>query len=344
MSDTVIRARGLTKTYQLYSRPEYRLLDMLGLLRNRRERVSSHPAVDGIDLEVRRGEKVGIIGRNGAGKSTLLKLVTGVIEPTSGTIEVAGNTHALLQIGTGFHPDFTGRQNALSYLASYGVRGKEAENLLRDIIDFSEIEAYIDQPVKTYSTGMAVRLMFATSTSIVPEMLILDEVLSVGDAYFAHKSFERIREMTDAHGSTLLIVSHDVDRTMMLCNRLIWIDGGRVRMDGDAKAVANRYALSIREQEEQRLRQRHIQNIRPAAGPKPDAAGGVAFAQLRLAGGLPIEQDLPIADIRLSQDGADLCRLGTNPDAPGFNADPLLKAGESNWSEVETLHGRTVRS
>src|SRR3954462_5313655 len=133
MSDTVIRARGLTKTYQLYSRPEYRLLDMLGLLRNKRERVSHHPAVDGIDLEVRGGEKVGIIGRNGAGKGPLLKLTPGVTEPTAGTIDVAGNTHALLQIGTGFHPDFTGRQNALSYLASYGGRGKEAGRYLRDL-------------------------------------------------------------------------------------------------------------------------------------------------------------------------------------------------------------------
>lgn len=344
MSDLVIRAEKLTKIYQLYSRPEYRLLDMLGLLRNKQDRVSHHPAVDGIDLEVRRGEKVGIIGRNGAGKSTLLKLITGVIEPTAGTIEVAGNTHALLQIGTGFHPDFTGRQNALSYLASYGIRGKEAERHLRDIVEFAEIETYIDQPVKTYSTGMAVRLMFASSTAIVPEILILDEVLSVGDAYFAHKSFERIRDMTDSRGSTLLIVSHDVDRTMMLCNRLIWIDGGRVRMDGDAKEVANRYALSIREQEEQRLRQRRVEAVRQETTPEQEATADIAFAQLRRKGGLPIEASLPIASIRLTGDGTEICRLDTDPNAPSRNADLLLQAGEANWSEVEQVHGRTVRS
>src|SRR3954469_16768979 len=351
MNDVVIRAKDLKKVYQLYARPEYRLLDMLGLLRNRRERVSLHPAVDGVDLEVRRGEKVGIIGRNGAGKSTLLKLITRVIEPTSGTIDVAGDTHALLQIGTGFHPDFTGRQNALSHLASYGIRGKEAEERLRDIIDFSEIEAYIDQPVKTYSTGMGVRLMFATSTAIVPEVLILDEVLSVGDAYFAHKSFERIREMTDTHGSTLLIVSHDISRTMMLCNRLVWIDGGRVRMDGKPAEVANRYALSIREQEEQRLRQRRIEAAGRELAGAPDGAtpngaakpSRIAFGQVRRKGGMPVMADLPIVSIGATHDGGEAFHVSTDPEGESRGAALLLEPGEANWTEGERIEGRTVR-
>jgi lipopolysaccharide transport system ATP-binding protein len=198
-------------------------------------------------------------------------------------------------------PTSRAAQNALSHLASYGIRGREAEERLREIIEFAEIESYIDQPVKTYSTGMGVRLMFAASTAIVPEVLILDEVLSVGDAYFAHKSFERIREMTDTHGSTLLIVSHDISRTMMLCNRLVWIDGGRVRMDGKPAEVANRYALSVREQEEQRLRQRRIEvaglelaseKEEPKAAVEP---ARIAFGHLRRKGGMPLTSDLPIA-------------------------------------------------
>src|SRR5262249_6339835 len=150
------------------------------------------------------------IGRNGAGKSTFLKLVTRVIEPSSGTLEVAGKVHALLQIGTGFHPDFTGRENVFAFFAQLGITGEDARRRFADVVEFAEIEEYIDQPVKTYSTGMSVRLMFSASTSIEPELLVLDEVLGVGDAYFAHKSFERMRELCEREAATLLLVTHDV--------------------------------------------------------------------------------------------------------------------------------------
>ena len=193
-SDIAIHAHDLSKVYRLYARERYRLLDVLGLLPRRSNAYREHKALDGISLRIMRGERVGIIGRNGAGKSTLLKLVSQVIQPTSGALDVGPRVHALLQIGTGFHPDFTGRQNVYAYLSQLGVDGAVADRVFRDVVEFAEIEEYIDQPVKTYSTGMAVRLMFSTSTAIEPDLLLLDEVLGVGDAYFTEKSFDRIRE------------------------------------------------------------------------------------------------------------------------------------------------------
>ena len=241
MSEIAIRARDLTKVYRLYSKPHYRFLDMFGLLKERPGRFSEHAALAGVSLDIKRGEKVAVIGRNGAGKSTFLKLVTKVIEPTSGEIVVAGKVHALLQIGTGFHPDFSGRQNVYAYLAQLGVTGKEAEQRCAEIIEFAELEEYIDQPVKTYSTGMGVRLMFSTSTAITPDLLVLDEVLGVGDAYFAHKSYERTRELCDSSGTTLLLVTHDIYSAMNICDRVVWIDRGRVLMDDTAPVVIKAY-------------------------------------------------------------------------------------------------------
>src|SRR5262245_49759866 len=163
-ADVAIRLRGLRKVYKLYRSPAYRLRDILGLLPADKRYYDEHVALQDVTLDIQRGEKVAIIGRNGAGKSTLLRLITKVIEPTSGTIEVKGETQALLSLGTGFHPELTGRQNVEAYLANFGITGGKAERMIRDVIDFAELEEYIDQPTKTYSTGMNMRLMFSAST------------------------------------------------------------------------------------------------------------------------------------------------------------------------------------
>ena len=255
-ADVVIRAVNLRKVYRLYTKPSYRFRDIFGLLGNKRGAFTEHAALDGVSLDIRRGEKVAIIGRNGAGKSTFLKLVTNVIQPTSGTLDVTGNAHALLQIGTGFHPEFTGRENVYAYFAQLGVTGDQATERCADVIEFAELEEYIDQPMKTYSTGMAVRLMFSASTAIKPDLLVLDEVLGVGDAYFSQKSFDRMRELCEHDGATLLLVTHDVYSAVRLCERLVWIDRGRVLMDGDGPTVIRAYEDSIRQQEEHRLRLR----------------------------------------------------------------------------------------
>ncbi len=262
MSEIIISARNVTKTYRLYTRPHYRFLDVLGLLRGE-GKYSEHHALHGISIDIRRGEKVALIGRNGAGKSTLLKIITGVIAPTSGEMNVHAAASALLQIGTTFHPEFTGRENIFAYLAHMGIAGKEAEAKLVEIVDFSELEEYIDQPVKTYSTGMGARLMFATSTAIQPDLLVIDEILSVGDAYFSKKSFERIREMCESQRTTLLLVSHDIYAAAKLCDRMIWLDHGRVLVDSTPDLVITAYEDSIRRQEERRLRLKRL----AAAGP-----------------------------------------------------------------------------
>src|SRR5919202_2877465 len=266
MNNLIIQARELTKVYRLYSKPQYRFLDMFGLLGKKRGAFTEHAALDGVNMEILRGEKVAFIGRNGAGKSTLLKLITNVTEPTSGQLKVKGKVHALLQIGTGFHPVFTGRENVYAYLAQLGVTGREANRKCAEIIEFAELEEYIDQPVKTYSTGMGARLMFSTSTAITPNLLVLDEVLGVGDAYFTQKSYERIRELCEGEGATLLLVTHDVYSASKICDRVIWIDRGRVLMDGNAPTLIKAYEDSIRTQEEQRLRKRKLENLKALRG------------------------------------------------------------------------------
>jgi lipopolysaccharide transport system ATP-binding protein len=255
MSDVVVRARDLSKVYRLYPSQTDRLADLLGWSWLRRAVYPEHKAVDGINLEVRAGERVGLIGRNGAGKSTLLKLITGVTQPSSGELTTTGETHALLQMGAGFQPEFTGRENARAYLANLGVIGESADRQIEDIIEFSELEEYIDQPLRTYSTGMAMRLVFAVSTAIAPSLFVVDEVLGVGDAYFQAKSFDRIKSLC-SDGTTLLLVSHDIYSAARLCERMIWIERGQIQFDGDPKAAINLYEASIKTQEEQRLRKK----------------------------------------------------------------------------------------
>src|SRR5262249_55666284 len=153
------------------------------------------------------------------------------------TVEVFGQVSNLLQIGSGFHPDFTGRQNVFASLAHQGITGAEAAGLFDEVVAFAEIEEYIDQPMKTYSTGMCSRLMFSSSVVVRPEILIVDEILGVGDAYFSHKSFERMRELCTREGTTLLLVTHDIYSALNLCDRFIWIDRGEVKFDGEGKAA-----------------------------------------------------------------------------------------------------------
>lgn len=254
MSDLVVSTRNLSKSYTLFPSPRHRTASLFGLGRARS--YPTHPAVDNVSLDICAGERVAFIGRNGAGKSTLLKLITGVIEPTSGTVSVSGATHALLQMGAGFHPEFSGRQNAVRYLSTLGLKDAEISKAIDDIIEFSELEEYIDQPLKTYSTGMQMRLIFAASTTVAPRLFVVDEVLGVGDAYFQHKSFNRIQELSAKNKTTLLLVSHDIYTAAKLCDRMIWIDRGRIKFDGEPKTALNLYESSIKEQEEQRLRRK----------------------------------------------------------------------------------------
>jgi lipopolysaccharide transport system ATP-binding protein len=207
-----------------------------------------------ISFTVNPGEAVGIIGLNGAGKSTLLKMITGTTQPTTGNVRMTGRVAAMLELGMGFHPDFTGRQNAFMAGQLLGYRIEDITRLMPDIEAFAEIGDYIDQPVRVYSSGMQVRLAFGVATAIRPDILIIDEALSVGDAYFQHKSFERIRQFRKS-GTTLLIVSHDKTAIQSICDRAILLNGGKLAMVDKPEAVMDYYNALLADHQPQTIRQ-----------------------------------------------------------------------------------------
>ena len=208
-----------------------------------------------ISFRVEPGEAVGIIGVNGAGKSTLLKIVTGTTEPTSGSVAVQGRVAALLELGMGFHPDFSGRQNVSIAGQLLGLRADEITECMPRIEAFAEIGEYIDRPVRTYSSGMQMRLAFSVATAVRPDILIVDEALSVGDAYFSGRCFDRIREFGRA-GTTLLIVSHDKQAIQSICERAILLDGGRLAREGDPESVLDFYNALIADRSNRGIVQR----------------------------------------------------------------------------------------
>ncbi len=338
--DYLIRARGLTKTYRMHKRPAARLASLFVREKQGNETAPGelYHALRGIDLEIRRGEKVAIIGRNGAGKSTLLKIITGVIKPTTGTIDVRGKSHALLALGSGFHPDFTGRENAEAFLAHMGVSGHKSKDLVENAIAFAEIEEHIDQPLKTYSTGMQARLMFAVSTALNPELLVIDEVLGVGDAYFQNKSFERIREMCASGNTTLLLVSHDIYSAVKLCPRVVWIDKGRVLIDSDPATVLRAYEDSVREQEERRLRQKAL-NL---AGNRRARTERVIVEIQSRNNQAPLSP-VWFSDISLKVNGTRVSALRFGEDAFENVNGARLQIEGTNWGEPQMIDGRLAR-
>ncbi len=340
MSEIAIQATDLSKVYRLYARPAYRFLDMFGLLGDKQGAYTEHTALNRVNLEIRRGEKVAVIGRNGAGKSTFLKLVTNVIQPTAGSLRIHGDVHALLQIGTGFHPDFTGRENVRAYLAQLGVTGDEAARRCEDAIAFAELEEYIDQPVKVYSTGMAMRLMFAASTAISPDLLVLDEVLGVGDAYFAQKSYERMRELCERNGSTLLLVTHDIYSATRMCNRVIWLERGTVAMDGDPSDVVKAYAESIRAQEEHRLRTKKQAQL----AQMNNGGAGASRVLLEIQASSTSLQQCPVyfSGIRLMDADRVVAELPLD-DAPEQASGSHLVHEGSSWGDAVDWQGRRAR-
>lgn len=239
-----IALRDVTKTYRLFGSQRQQLLEVLGLNRFRWGRPAipskEFTALSGVTLDIKKGQRIGIVGRNGAGKTTLLKLICGNFAPSSGQVEVNGAVQALMGMGIGFHPDYTGRENALASLQYNGLSREEYEQALADIVDFCELGEFIDQPFKTYSLGMQARLMFATSTAIRPDILIVDEVLGAGDAYFVAKSRVRMENLVRG-GCTMLLVSHSTQQVLEMCTEAVWLDQGKIRMQGDAFVVVKAY-------------------------------------------------------------------------------------------------------
>lgn len=231
-----VRAVELTKHYDIYPRPLDRLVEML----TRRPRHTVFPALQDVTFEVERGETVGIVGQNGAGKSTLLKLLCSVTRPSSGTLESRGNIASILELGTGFHPEFSGRDNAALNAAILGLGPAEVRKKLPAILDFSELGTFLDRPVKTYSSGMYMRLAFSVAVNVDPDILVIDEALAVGDGHFQKKCVDKIRQFQE-EGRTILFCSHALYYISSICRRTLWLDHGRVMRYGPSLDVVHEY-------------------------------------------------------------------------------------------------------
>jgi homopolymeric O-antigen transport system ATP-binding protein len=240
VSTVAVRVAGLCKAYHVYDRPIDRLKQFL--IRGRRRFYRDFWALRDVSFELAPGEAFGIVGRNGSGKSTLLQILAGTLAPTSGEVVVNGRVAALLELGAGFSPEFSGRENVLLSGAVMGLTRAEIESRFDEIVDFAEIGEFIDQPVKTYSSGMFVRLAFAVQTAIDPDVLIVDEALAVGDIFFRQKCYARIRKLRDK-GCALLFVSHAVTEVEQLCERALLLDHGSARFVGPAPETIKRYYL-----------------------------------------------------------------------------------------------------
>lgn len=237
----VIEAKGLGKCYQIYERPSHRLLQ--GLVGRSRKLYGEFWALRGVDLCIRRGETVGIIGRNGSGKSTLLQLIAGTLAPTEGVVQVHGRVAALLELGSGFNPEFTGRENVQFNAALLGLTKEQVAQRLDAIFAFADIGSFVDQPLRNYSSGMIMRLAFSVMAHVDADILIIDEALAVGDAFFTQKCMRFLRDFQKR--GTLLFVSHDDGAVTGLCETALWLDGGRLQSTGTAKEVVHAYLESV---------------------------------------------------------------------------------------------------
>lgn len=242
-NDVVLRVEGVSKQYRIFRRPRDRLLQALTPWKRR---WSGFWALHDISIEVKRGSAWGILGRNGAGKSTLLQLIAGTVAPTSGRVEVHGRVAAMLELGSGFNPEFTGRENVFLAGAILGISHREMERRFDEIASFADIGDFLDQPLKTYSSGMAARLAFAVAFSVEPDILIVDEVLAVGDAAFQHRCLARLRRLRDA-GLTLLFVSHNADAVRSTCTHGLVLSKGRVVCVDSAQHAVDQYLRLVRE-------------------------------------------------------------------------------------------------
>lgn len=335
MSDIAIKIEGVTKSFRRFRHPGWRALDAFGVSVPR-SRYDIFDALRGIDIEVRQGERTALIGRNGAGKSTLLRLISGQMQPDSGRVQVTGNIQALMELGTGFHPDFTGIENIHAALALQGLRGSSLRTQVEEIIDFTELEGFIERPVREYSAGMYARLAFAVATTIKPEILIVDEILGAGDAYFVGKSIQRMKALTE-NGATVLFVSHDMSSVQLLCERAIWIDRGMVRKEGPILQVSKAYMAAVREDEEIRTRARTMSLTRQQAAGLGRQSRVTLF---RLIGEVtPPRKPLSVSAIRFGSGDTELGRIEPTRSADEGNG-PMLDAAHMNWRGPETASGR----
>lgn len=277
-----IRVNEVSKSFPIYAQPHHRLMQMFSFGEAKRRWYSEFHALSGVSFEIHKGETVGIMGRNGSGKSTLLQIICGTLAPSSGAVEVNGRVAALLELGAGFNPEFTGLENVYLNGSLLGLTRAEIETKLDEILAFADIGQFVSQPVKSYSSGMYIRLAFAVAINVSPDILVVDEALSVGDEAFQRKCFARIEKIRN-QGATILFVSHSAGTVLELCNRAIMLDGGELLAIGAPKEVVSRYqkllyapaemAAGIRERYRRELGADAESPIAPASKP---AAHGVS--------------------------------------------------------------------
>ena len=236
--DVAIKVTDMTKTFKLYSDKPNTLKERI--VRGWKNKPEIRTVLNDINLEIKKGETVALIGVNGSGKSTLLKLMTKIIYPNMGKVETNGKLTSLLELGAGFHPDFTGRENIYFNAAIFGLTKQEIDKRLQDIIDFSELGDFIDSPVRTYSSGMYMRLAFSVAINVDAEILLIDEILAVGDQHFQDKCFAKLQELAKSD-MTIVIVSHSLGPIKNLCKRAIWINDGKIAQDGNCEDVISNY-------------------------------------------------------------------------------------------------------
>ena len=237
-SNNAVVVKNMTKTFKIYLDKANTLKEkLLFLSRGKKEK---RAVLKNINLKIKRGETVALIGTNGSGKSTLLKLMTKIYYPTSGSVTTYGKLTSLLELGAGFHPDFSGRENIYFNASIFGLSKKEIDERLDEIISFSELENFIDNPVRTYSSGMYMRLAFSIAINVNADILLVDEILAVGDQHFQEKCFKKLLDLKNSN-KTIVIVSHDLNSIKKLCDRAVWIYDGQVRMDGECHSVVEEY-------------------------------------------------------------------------------------------------------
>ena len=249
MSENAIEVRNLKKIFNIYPDKSNSIKEKI--LFFKRNKYEVNQVLDGVSFDIKKGEAVGLIGKNGCGKSTTLKLLNRIMYPTSGTIRVNGRVSSLIELGAGFHPDMSGRENIYTNASIFGLTKKQIDEKLDDIIEFSELGEAVDNPVRTYSSGMYMRLAFSVAINVEADVLLIDEILAVGDVSFQKKCFEKLREIKYS-GTTIVIVSHSLQQIEQICDKSIWIEKGHIRQIGNPKEIHLKY-LKEMEEERQRL-------------------------------------------------------------------------------------------
>lgn len=330
-SENAIVLHGVNKSFPVYDKPHHRLLQML--VPGKRPWFREFRALKNIGLEIKKGQTLGIVGRNGSGKSTLLQIVCGTLTPSSGTVDVRGRIAALLELGTGFNPEFTGRENVYLNGSVLGLSREEIDDRFDEITAFADIGEFIEQPVKSYSSGMYVRLAFAVAIHTTPDILIVDEALSVGDEAFQRKCFARIDAIRDA-GATILFVSHSAGTVIELCDQALLLDKGEILASGSPKAVVSRYQKLLYTPADKVAALRDAYKLELLAAP-----GGHAVGEEALGITSSLEPNAPLAD-DISNDGdAAYLDEGLRPQS---TVRYQHKGAHIEQPHIETLGGRKV--